>query len=147
MDAERFRSLALALPHVEETRQWGDNLVFWVGDKAIGGKMFALLNLDDDGRHNRHALVVSLSAGPERYHELLEQEGIVPAPYMARIHWVALERWDALSGAELKELLNQAHRRTFDNLPKRTKATLALPAADYRKYVVDRRAAIAVRGK
>src|ERR1700712_4622216 len=46
MDAERARAFLLKLPHVVETRQWGDNLVFWVGDKAIGGKMFALLNLD-----------------------------------------------------------------------------------------------------
>ena len=48
MDAERVREFLLQLPHVVETMQWGANLVFWVGDKAIGGKMFAVLNLDDD---------------------------------------------------------------------------------------------------
>ena len=48
MDAERAREYLLRLPHVVETMQWGANLVFWVGDKAIGGKMFAVLNLDDD---------------------------------------------------------------------------------------------------
>ena len=36
------REFLLQLPHVVETMQWGANLVFWVGDKAIGGKMFAL---------------------------------------------------------------------------------------------------------
>ena len=41
MDAERVREYLLQLPHVVETMQWGANLVFWVGDKAIGGKMFA----------------------------------------------------------------------------------------------------------
>jgi hypothetical protein len=45
MDAERLRTFLLNLPYVAETRQWGDNLVYWVGDKAIGGKMFALMNL------------------------------------------------------------------------------------------------------
>ncbi len=45
MDAERARAFLLTLPHVVETEQWGHNLVFWVGDKAIGGKMFALINL------------------------------------------------------------------------------------------------------
>ncbi len=45
--------------------QWGANLVFWVGDKAIGGKMFALANLDEDGK-----AVLSFHAGPERYAEL-----------------------------------------------------------------------------
>src|ERR1035441_9602852 len=47
MDAERLRAFLLTLPHVAETMQWGANLVFWVGDKAVGGKMFALLNLDE----------------------------------------------------------------------------------------------------
>ncbi len=72
MDVERVRTFLLALPHVVETMQWGDNLVFWVGDKAIGGKMFCLLNLDA-GEHG----VISYSAGPERFAELVEQEGIV----------------------------------------------------------------------
>ena len=83
MDAERIRAYLLTLPHTVETMQWGANLVFWVGDKAIGGKMFALVNLDDDGK-----AVISYSAGRERYFELLEIEGIIPAPYMARISWV-----------------------------------------------------------
>ena len=47
MDADRLRAYLLTLPHVVETMQWGANLVFWVGDKAIGGKMFALINLDE----------------------------------------------------------------------------------------------------
>src|ERR1035437_9571719 len=47
MDAERLRAYLLTLPHVVETMQWGANLVFWVGDKAIGGKMFAVIDLDD----------------------------------------------------------------------------------------------------
>ncbi|MGB0123777.1 MAG: MmcQ/YjbR family DNA-binding protein, partial [Silvibacterium sp.] len=64
MNVESLRKFLLSLPHVEETMQWGDNLVFWVGDKAIGGKMFALANLDRDSNG-----VLSFSAGPERYHE------------------------------------------------------------------------------
>jgi predicted DNA-binding protein (MmcQ/YjbR family) len=47
MTAERLRAYILTLPHVVETMQWGANLVFWAGGKAIGGKMFALINLYD----------------------------------------------------------------------------------------------------
>ena len=47
MDAERLRAYLLTLPHVAETMQWGANLVYWVGDKVIGGKMFALIDLDE----------------------------------------------------------------------------------------------------
>jgi predicted DNA-binding protein (MmcQ/YjbR family) len=68
MDAERAREYLLQLPHVVETMQWGANLVFWVGDKTIGGKMFAVLNLEEAQK-----AVVSFAAGPERYAELLER--------------------------------------------------------------------------
>ncbi len=87
MDAERVRTFCLGLPHAAETLQWGANLVFRVGDKSAGGKMFALVNLDGLG-----GPVISFCAGPEGYAELLEREGVVPAPYLARAHWVALER-------------------------------------------------------
>src|SRR5580658_1365364 len=131
MDAERARDFLRTLSLVEETVQWGDNLVFWVGDKAIGGKMFALINLDSDA----HRLVISFSAGPERYHELLENDGVVPAPYMARLHWVALERWKAFSSRELEALLRDARDMTYAKLPQKTKDVLALPPAEFQKLL------------
>lgn len=134
MDADQVREYLLKLPHVVETMQWGANLVFWVGDKAIGGKMFALANLDEDGK-----AVLSFHAGPELYNELLENEGVIPAPYMARIYWVALERWDALRGQGLLELLSQARDAVYEKLPKRTKEVLAMPAGERRKLVSQKR--------
>lgn len=142
MNIDLLRNFLLSLPHVEETMQWGDNLVFWVGDKAIGGKMFALANLGHDGRG-----VLSFSAGAERYHELLETEGVFPAPYMARIFWVAIERYDVLPSDELKQLLRTAHEITFRKLPKRTRDALALPAAERKKLIVARRKLLASGGK
>ena len=140
MDAEQIREFLLQLPHVEETMQWGANLVFWVGDKAIGGKMFALVNLDEDGK-----AVMSFHVGPERYVELLENEGVIPAPYMARIYWVALERWDALPSRELQPLLMHARDRVYEKLPKRTKESLALPATARRKLIAEKRKLLAAR--
>lgn len=134
MDAEQVRDYLYTLPHIEETMQWGANLVYWVGNKSIGGKMFALVNLDQDGR-----AVISFHAGPDRYAELLENEGVIPAPYMARIHWVALERWDALRRSELFELLSAAHGLVYARLPKKTKDALALPSATCRKLIAEKR--------
>ncbi|MHB1022469.1 MAG: MmcQ/YjbR family DNA-binding protein [Acidobacteriaceae bacterium] len=142
MDAERVRQHLLALPHVEETMQWGANLVFWVGDKTIGGKMFALVNLDDEGK-----AVISFAAGPERFAELVEMEGIFPAPYMARIYWVALEHWNALRPAELLAHLNAAHELVYAKLPKRTKDVLALPPAEFRKLLTARKKLLAERAQ
>ncbi len=135
MDAESARRFLLTLPHVCETMQWGANLVFWVGDKAIGGKMFALSNLDGDGK-----AVLSFAAGPEGFAELTEVEGVVPAPYLARAHWVALERWDALRTAELQERLRTAHALVLAKLPKRTREVLAMPEAERRKLIRERKA-------
>lgn len=140
MDAERLRTYLHTLPHVVETMQWGANLVFWTGDKVIGGKMFALINLDGDGR-----AVVSFSAGPEMYAELLEIEGILPAPYMARIHWVAAERWDVLRATEWETHLSNAHQLTFAKLPPKTRAVLALPVTQQRRMIAERRKLLAAR--
>lgn len=134
MDAEQVREFLLQLPHVEETMQWGANLVFWVGDKAIGGKMFALANLDEDGK-----AVLSFHAGAERYVELLENEGVIPAPYMARIYWVALERWDALPHRELLNLLAHARELVYAKMAKRTKDVLAMPVTARKKLIAERR--------
>jgi predicted DNA-binding protein (MmcQ/YjbR family) len=142
MDAESARTFLLKLPHVVETQQWGDNLVFWVGDKAIGGKMFCLINLDA-GDHG----VVSYSAGPERFAELLEREGLKPAPYMARIHWVAAEQWSAWRNAEWEVELRNAHEITYAKLPKMTKINLRLPEAWLEKVVRERKKLLADRAK
>ena len=140
MDAEQVRESLLKLPHVEETMQWGANLVFWVGDKAIGGKMFALVNLDEDGKG-----VISFHAGQERYAELLEVDSVIPAPYMARIFWVALTRWDALPSRELLGLLAHARELVYAKLPKRTKDVLAMPSTAQRKLIAERRKLLASR--
>jgi predicted DNA-binding protein (MmcQ/YjbR family) len=134
MDTERAREYLLRLPHVVETMQWGANLVFWVGDKAIGGKMFAVLNLDDD-----HKAVISFAAGPERYAELLETEGVFPAPYLARAYWVSIRHWGVFRSSELEEHLRLGHSLVYDKLPKRVKDVLAMPAAAQRKLLKDRR--------
>ena len=143
MDVERARKFLLSLPHAVETMQWGDNLVYWVGDKAIGGKMFALLDLGGGVSKG----VAMYSAGPERYAELLEREGLIPAPYMARIHWVAAERWDALRNSEWEEELRNAHEITLGKIPKRTREVLALPGKQQEKLIAERRKLLGDRAK
>ena len=135
MDVERIRAFLLSLPHVVETMQWGDNLVFWVGDKAIGGKMFAVLNLD----YVKNSQVIGYAAGPERYAELLETDGITPAPYMARMYWVAIRGWNIFRSSQWKSELTAAHDLIYAKLPPRTKAALALPAKEREAIIRERR--------
>ncbi len=142
MDSESTRAFLLGLPLVEETLQWGNNLVFWVGDKAIGGKMFALLNLDADSNG-----VLSFAAGPEGAADLLEIDGILPAPYLARAHWVAMERWNALRTSELEARLRAARNLVEAKLPKRTREVLAMPIGERRKLIAARKKELAKQGK
>ena len=133
MDTERARTFLLSLPHVAETMQWGANLVFWAGDKRIGGKMFALIDLEP-GAHGQ----ISYAAGPERFHELIERDGLRPAPYMARIFWVAADHWSVFRHTEWQNELRAAYDLTFAKLPKRTRDVLALPEREQRRILAER---------
>ena len=140
MDAEKMRAMLLTLPQVVETMQWGANLVFWVGDKALGGRMFAVVDLDGKG-----GPVISYAAGAERFAELVEQEGIVPAPYLARAYWVAAERWDVHRTAEWTREVTAAHALVAGRLPKRVREALTLPAKEQKRLIAAKKAAAGKR--
>jgi predicted DNA-binding protein (MmcQ/YjbR family) len=142
MDNERIRAFCLSLPHATETVSWGHDLVFWVGDRDIGGKMFAVTDLDGTGPG-----VLSFHCGAERFHELLEIEGIVPAPYSARAFWVMIERRDVLRQREYEDELRRAHALIYEKLPKRTKTVLAMPEKERNKLIRERKKVLAARAK
>jgi predicted DNA-binding protein (MmcQ/YjbR family) len=141
MNPERAREFLLKLPHVVEAEQWG-GLLYWVGDKAVGGKTFSMLNLDAAG-----GLPMSFPVGQERFAEMCEREGVIPAPYAAKNFWVAIERWDAMRDREWEEQLAAAHQIVFAKLPPRTKAVLAMPKAEQKKLVAERKKLLASRAE
>jgi predicted DNA-binding protein (MmcQ/YjbR family) len=116
MSLEWVRQHCLALPHATEHVPWGGDLVY-----KIGGKMFAASALTPQGHR------MSFKCTPEEFAELIERPGIVPAPYCARMHWVALEFEDALPRAEIKRLILQAYQLIFARLPKKAQAELSKP--------------------
>lgn len=113
MALEWFRQHCLSFPHATETVQWGNDLVF-----KVAGKMFAVLALEP-GQH-----LCSFKCTPENFAELTERPGIVPAPYLARAHWVALQSEDPLPRAEVRRLLRDAYDLVFARLPRKTRASL-----------------------
>jgi predicted DNA-binding protein (MmcQ/YjbR family) len=114
MDIDSVRTFCLSLPHVTEAIQWEHDLLF-----RIGGKMFAVVVLDAE-----HKTKLSFKCTLEKFTELIEQDGIFPAPYAARYHWVALERFDALSATELKVLIKNSYDMVLAKLPQKAKAQL-----------------------
>src|SRR5215472_4826070 len=112
------REVCLALPHATEDVQWEHNLLF-----RIAGKMFCIANLEPAVSPTR----IAFKCTPERFAELVEIEGIIPAPYMAHNKWVAVRELGALRQAELKELIQVSYQLVLQKLPKKTQASLAKP--------------------
>jgi predicted DNA-binding protein (MmcQ/YjbR family) len=116
MSIDWLREFCLSLPHTTEQIQWKDDLVF-----KVGGKMYVVTALEP-GAH-----WLSLKCSDENFAELVERPGILPAPYLARAHWVAIESEDTLPRAEMQQLLTRAHALVFAKLPKKTQAALSEP--------------------
>ena len=113
MTIDAVREYCLSLPHATESIQWGNDLVL-----KVGGKMFAVMVLEPA------AIWISFKCTPEDFALITERPGIIPAPYVARYHWVALETKDALPNSELKDRLRQSYDLVFAKLPKKTRAAL-----------------------
>ena len=119
MNGEWVRKHCLSLPHTTEQILWGDDLVF-----KIGGKMYAVVVLPSQ-EAPQHKVVMSFKCTPEVFAELVERPGVIPAPYSARSHWVALEREDALPRTEIKALISRSYELVVARLPKKKQAELA----------------------
>ncbi len=111
---ESIRKLCLSFPHATEQVQWGYDLVF-----KIGGKMFAITPLEPA------PVFLTFKATEESFAELIERQGIIPAPYLARAKWVALEHADAVSSQELSALLRLSYDLVLAKLPKKMQGRLA----------------------
>ena len=98
VDIEPIQRFCFSFPQATENLQWGDELCF-----KVGGKIFAVLSLSSVPQR------LAFKCTPEKFAELVEWEGIVPAPYVGRYKWVSLERLDALQWSELKDLLRQSY--------------------------------------
>jgi predicted DNA-binding protein (MmcQ/YjbR family) len=120
MNIDQLRDLCLSFPGATEQIQWVDTLLF-----KVSGKMFAVTPLEP-------AVVwLSFKVTPEDFSELIERQGIIPAPYLARASWVALESRDALTRAELHSYLRTSYDLVAAKLPRKAQDALqkANPAA------------------
>lgn len=117
MTLESLRKFCKKLPHVTEDVKWGNDLCF-----LIGGKMFAVASLDPTEGH-----AVAFKCTAEEFASLIEVEGIIPAPYMARNHWVLLERFDALRDAEIEQQVRKSYALVKAKLTQRARAELEGP--------------------
>ncbi len=117
MNLEAVRRYCKSLPHVEEDVKWGHDLCF-----LIGNKMFCVVSLEPSRGED---IGLAFKTTPEEFAELCECEGIIPAPYMARNHWVSLQAYSALPWGELQARIARSYELVKATLPKKLQAELA----------------------
>lgn len=118
MHIDQLRKLCLSFPGVTEQIQWGNDLLF-----KVGGKMFAITALEPA------RVWLCFKANPENFVELTERPGVIPAPYLARAKWIALETREALSVSELEQLLRESYEMVRAKLSRKLQERLTKPAA------------------
>ena len=114
MNIEQLRKFCLAFPGATEDIKWGADLCF-----SVGGKMFTVTGADSSEGG------VSMKTTPEKFASLTERDGIIPAHYVARYHWITIEDLKAVSPSELKELIRGSYQMVFDKLPAKTRKSIA----------------------
>jgi predicted DNA-binding protein (MmcQ/YjbR family) len=122
-DVDWVRELCLSFPKATEKVTWGADLTF-----RIGGKIFAVTVLEPA------QVWLSFKCSTENFAELTERSGVIPAPYLARAQWVALETKEALQKEELAGLLRESYNLVFGRLPKKAQQAL-LAGARARKPI------------
>ena len=107
MTIETVRQICRALPGVTEDIKWGADLAF-----SIGGKMFCVVNTEPPHQ-------MSFKCSPDTFAELVEREGMIPAPYLARAMWVQqTQLGETLERRELEQLLHASYDLVLAKLPK-----------------------------
>ena len=115
MNLDALRKHCATLSGTTRDIKWGADEVY-----SVGGKMFAVFWIDKG-----KAKTVSFKCDPERFLELTDQKGIVPAPYLARAHWVQVQDPKALAAAAARELVARSHDLVFSKLTRKQQAEIA----------------------
>ena len=114
MNIEELRECCISKKGVTEGFPFGESILVF----KVGGKMFALTNLDGDP-------TVNLKCDPEKAIELREQySAIVPGYHMNKAHWNTVYLDGSITINLLKEMIDQSYQLIFESLPRVKKEAL-----------------------
>jgi predicted DNA-binding protein (MmcQ/YjbR family) len=116
-----LRAYCMSFPHATESLQW-EALVF-----KVEGKIFAIAALEPE----RH--VLSIKCAEEKFAEMVEIPGVVPAPYLGRAKWIAFETEDAVPHKHLRELVRESYDLVVAKLPRKAREALVKAVPVQRK--------------
>ena len=116
MNIESLREYCLSLKGVTESFPFDEEtLVF-----KVGGKMFALTNLDGP-------LSVNLKCEPEKAIELREEyPQVIPGYHMNKQHWNTVNIDDYISDKLVQEWIDDSYQLVYESLPRKVRAEIEL---------------------
>ncbi|AEV39467.1 hypothetical protein PSE_4965 [Pseudovibrio sp. FO-BEG1] len=114
MTRDEFDGFCKSLIGTTNVIQWG-NASVW----KVGGKIFAICSNWGEDRPEMEGIKISFKCSDLSYQILTEQEGIIPAPYLARAKWVQLETMDAMADGDIKDYITEAHSIIAKKLTKK----------------------------
>jgi predicted DNA-binding protein (MmcQ/YjbR family) len=122
-DVEWICKLCLSLPDATENLQWGETLCL-----KVRGKLFVTMHLSEG-----KLPPVVFKCTPEKFHELVEIEGISPAPYVGRYKWVRLANSNVLPSSELRALIHQSYDLVLAKAPRKKAVRNKAPRNRHKK--------------
>ncbi len=111
MTLDQLRELCLSFPGATESLKWEDHICFMVAEKIF------CMTGESGG--------VSFKVTPEEFEEMMERDGIVATPYMARNMWVTVQQFNKLRPKEWAQYLHQSYELIRSKLPKKVQNTLS----------------------
>ncbi len=112
MNSRQLEQFCFSLPGTAQDVKWGNDLCYVVAEK-----MYCVTSLEGPFK-------VSLKVLKEEMDELTEREGIVPAPYLARNHWIMIENARAFNADEWRHYVKQSYELVVAKLPKKVRENL-----------------------
>lgn len=122
MTIETLQQICKTLPGVTEDIKWETHLCF-----NVGGKMFLITSPDDV------PISASFKASDESFEELIDREGFMPAPYLARNKWVRVDNIKRFNKREWEKYLKQSYELIFAKLPVKLKKEIEGPRNSKKK--------------
>lgn len=127
MEVEDVQKFCKSFPGIREDIKWGDNLCLMAGEK-----IFCMISLD------AVPLTIGFKTDPAEFEELINQDNFIPAPYLAKSHWVLHKNMKALPATQLKNHLAKSYGLVVSKMSSKAKKEAGI-AVSSRESVVGSR--------
>jgi predicted DNA-binding protein (MmcQ/YjbR family) len=115
MDLSTLQEWVAGWPGVSHEIKWHDDVVF-----MVAGKMFVVHCFQGKNQGQ-----LSFKVEDERFLELTDRPHVIPAPYMARAHWISLLPSCEMDSSEKRAMVRRSYELVRAKLTRKLQAELA----------------------